>query len=238
MSKYTTELRFICETCADLTESEGQSKISEIIALARPKIFDFNYPIFDQNYKEELETKIIRHFYLREIAFETVGIWKLKLEDKMNIIMPYFNKLYDSELIKYNPLLEVDYTKTGSNENNGSNNRTENRTNNQSNTSNRTNYNMFADTPQMQIVDIPTNANNATLTNLTKDIDNDTNTLNITEQGTDNTTLHNKTDYVERIIGKVSTSSYMKLIQELRDTFLNIDSMIIESLDDLFMRIW
>lgn len=238
MSKYTTELRFICETYAGLTESEGQGKISEIITLARPKIFDFNYPIFDTNYKEELETKIIRHFYLREIGFETVGIWKLKLEDKMNIIMPYFNQLYKSELLAYNPLIEVDYTKEGSNEKNSTDNRNIERTNNQSSTSNRKNYTAFADTPQMQLSDIPLNSGNATLTNITKDIDDDTNTLNITENSQDTNTNHDKSDYIERVTGKISGQSFSKLIEDFRKTFLNIDSMIIESLNDLFMCIW
>lgn len=114
MSKYTTELRFICETLCGYTESQGLSKVEEIISKSAPLIFDFDYPIFDENYKIPLEKKIIRHYYLREIGFETLGIWKLKLNDKMNEIMPYFNQLYESELLKFNPLIDVD-VKTTSN---------------------------------------------------------------------------------------------------------------------------
>lgn len=114
MSKYTTELRFICETLCGYTESQGLSKVEEIISKSAPLIFDFDYPIFDENYKIPLEKKIIRHYYLREIGFETLGIWKLKLNDKLNEIMPYFNQLYESELLKFNPLIDVD-VKTTSN---------------------------------------------------------------------------------------------------------------------------
>lgn len=114
MSKYTTELRFICETLCGYTESQGLSKVEEIISKSAPLIFDFDYPIFDENYKIPLEKKIIRHYYLREIGFETLGIWKLKLNDKLNEIMPYFNQLYKSELLKFNPLVDVD-VKTTSN---------------------------------------------------------------------------------------------------------------------------
>ena len=114
MSKYTTELRFICETLCGCTESQGLSKVEEIISKSAPLIFDFDYPIFDKDYKIPLETKIIRHYYLREIGFETLGIWKLKLNDKLNEIMPYFNQLYESELLKFNPLVDVD-VKTTSN---------------------------------------------------------------------------------------------------------------------------
>ena len=112
MSKYTTELRFICETEAGKTESVGLSKVDEVITAALPKIFDFDFPIFDENYRVPLETKIIRHYYTREIGLETYGLWKLKLQTKLNEIMPYYNKLYQSELYKYNPLYDVDMTTT------------------------------------------------------------------------------------------------------------------------------
>lgn len=112
MSKYTTELRFICETEAGKTESVGLSKVDEVIAAALPHIFDFDFPIFDENYRETLETKIIRHYYTREIGLETYGLWKLKLQTKLNEIMPYYNKLYQSELYTYNPLYDVDMTTT------------------------------------------------------------------------------------------------------------------------------
>ena len=52
------------------------------------------------------------HYYTREIGFETVGLWKLKLQTKLNEIMPYYNKLYETELLKYNPLYDVDMTTT------------------------------------------------------------------------------------------------------------------------------
>lgn len=114
MSKYTTELRFICENLCGYTNSQGLSKVEEIIAKSAPLIFDFDFPIFDEDYKIPLEKKILRHYYLREIGFETLGVWKLKLNAKLNEIMPYFNQLYKSELLKFNPLIDVD-VKTTSN---------------------------------------------------------------------------------------------------------------------------
>lgn len=111
MSKYTTELRFICETNAGLEVSEGYLSVKEIIEKSREKIFNFDYPIFDVNYKPILETKILRHFYTREISEETVGLWKLRLEAKLNEIMPYYNKLYNSELIEFNPLYTTNMRK-------------------------------------------------------------------------------------------------------------------------------
>lgn len=112
MSKYTTEVRFICETEAGLTDSVGFNDVDSVIEAAREKIFSFDFPIFDEDYRSVLETKILRHYYTREIGLETYGLWKLKLHTKLNEIMPYYNKLYDSELLKYNPLYDVNMTTT------------------------------------------------------------------------------------------------------------------------------
>ena len=112
MSKYTTELRYICEQISNYKTSQGYSSVADVISNSREEIFNFDYPIFDENYKEVLETKIIRHFYTREICEETYGLWKLRLEDKMNLIMPYYNQLYKSELLKVEPFVDTQYSIT------------------------------------------------------------------------------------------------------------------------------
>lgn len=119
MSTYTTEVRFICEEAAGLDHSEGYASINEILDKARGKVFDFDYPIFDESYRNVLENKILKHYYTREIGLETVGLWKFKLDTKMNEIMPYYNQLYKSELIKFNPMYDVDLTTDYSKEHNG-----------------------------------------------------------------------------------------------------------------------
>ena len=110
MSNYTTQLRFICEAYAGKDSSAPSSDVDSVINLARPKIFDFYYPIFDENYRAELENKILQHYYTQEIGLETVGLWKLKLRTKMREIMPYYNQLYKSELLKFDPFINTDYT--------------------------------------------------------------------------------------------------------------------------------
>lgn len=94
MSRFTTEVRYICENYAGFDESVGLSKIDEVLDSAVPKVFDFDYPIFEEVYRRPLERKILSHYYTREIGYETVGRWKLALRNKMNEIMPYYNQLY------------------------------------------------------------------------------------------------------------------------------------------------
>jgi hypothetical protein len=90
----------------------------DTIEKGRPKLFDFDYPIFDANYKKVFETHFIRKFYMREIGFETEGLFKFQLETWLSINMPYFNKLFESELLTFEPLnnTKLDVTKSKTND--------------------------------------------------------------------------------------------------------------------------
>lgn len=109
MSKYTTEVRYICEQYYGLDESKGYDDVDTIITNAANRIFE-NFPIFDEEYRLPLEKKILRHFYTREICAETVGLWKLWLNNRMYEIMPYYNQLYKSAMLEFDPLHDTDYT--------------------------------------------------------------------------------------------------------------------------------
>ena len=115
MAKYTTEVRSICENYANLKESKGYNSVQSILNNSWNKVFDFDFPIFDENYREPLCKKILKHFYTKEIGEETVGLWKLRLDDRMNEIMPYYNKLYESELISIEPLINYRVRTNGNN---------------------------------------------------------------------------------------------------------------------------
>lgn len=110
MAIYTTEVRTICEYYAGLTNSVGFNDIEETISKAIDNGVIPPYNCFDDNYAKILSTKILYHYYTREIGFETVGLWRLKLQTKLNEIMKYYNQLYESELLKFEPLNDIDIT--------------------------------------------------------------------------------------------------------------------------------
>lgn len=116
MSTYTTEVRYICEQYAGFERSQDYP-VDRVIDAAIPKIFE-NFPIYDERYRNVLERKILKHYYTREIGLETVGLWKLKLNTKLQEIMPYYNKMYRAMALEYNPLYDVDYTRTHEGEDN------------------------------------------------------------------------------------------------------------------------
>ncbi|WP_289147658.1 hypothetical protein [uncultured Megamonas sp.] len=311
MSKYTTEVRFICESKSGLENSSGADNVDEVIAGAWNKIFTSKAPFFDESYRSVLCQKILKHYYLREICCETVGIWKLWMNERLETIMPYYNQLYESELIKFEPLNDVNLTRKhdrtvdGTEERNGETsdtangtreityNGTKNTTNNgtrevtgtndtketvtsdttTSTESNETKRDLYSDTPQGAITGLEnenylTNARKITDnvtssgsedTGTTRNIDNDY-TENDTTNNTENTTTNNtenmttndtKTgtnkvtgtsntteDYLETLIGKQGSGTYSKMLMEFRDTFLNIDMMVIDEFKDLFFGLW
>lgn len=236
MSKYTTQVRFICETCAKLTESHGFNDIEDILDKSWNKIFS-DFPIFDESYRPQLCKKILRHYYSREICCETVGRWKLFLSDKMKNIMPYYNQLYQSELLKIQPLVSVD--KSVTHKGYGSETKTTNRNGTNTNSS-RTDgstdtWSYYSDTPQggingLDSNDYLTNATHNRGTDVTNSTLNGATSDNENGEGT-------RTDlYVDKILGYEGNQSEMLL--KFRETFLNIDMMIINELKDLFFTIY
>lgn len=253
MSKYTTEVRFICENSAGLSESESADNVDSILDKCWNKVFNFDFPIFDENYRQVLCRKILKHYYTREIAHETVGRWKLALNAKLNEIMPYYNQLYKSELLEFNPFYDVDLTR--SREGSGTSNKTSNNTetnsgtsknvSSESGTSNTNTLNRFSDTPQNSM-DTQGIADSVPLTTVTKVNEDNTTTNTSTDtltrddsktgNGTENI---NSTDkYIETVKGKQGTENYSSLLKKFRETFLNIDMMIIEDCSDCFFTLW
>lgn len=102
---YTTTMQDVIESYpvnADVNLSHR-----EVIENGRSQLFDFDYPIFDESYRNVFETNFIRNFYVRQIGFETVGLFKFQLETWLLINMPYFNKMYESELLEFDPLANL-----------------------------------------------------------------------------------------------------------------------------------
>lgn len=112
MSKYTTEVRYICEKLANYNESKGADAIDSVLEKCWNKIFTSTPKIFDESYRKIICKKILKHFYLREIGAETFGIWKFWMNTKMEELLPYYNQLWKSELLEFNPLYDIDVTKT------------------------------------------------------------------------------------------------------------------------------
>lgn len=68
------------------------------------ELFDFPYDFDDQDFKKELEQHVIDHFYFHEIGQETPERFKHVFRTKWLAMIDYYNKLYNTTLLKYDPL--------------------------------------------------------------------------------------------------------------------------------------
>lgn len=251
MAKYTTQVRTICENALGYVDPVGFNDVESVIKNSLASVFNFDFPIFDESYRAVLESKILRHYYTREIGFETVGLWKLKLATKLNEIMPYYNQLYKSELLTFNPLYDVDIKRTHTIERSGSTSESNTGKNDSSGTEksvidNRTTNNgtdNYSDTPQGGLIGLEelnylTNARRTTdVTQL--DGDNTvTTTVNVATSNSKKGETSDMETYIETVTGKHGTADYSEMLLKFRQTFLNIDMMIITELEELFMLLW
>lgn len=247
MSKYTTEVRFICEREAGLSESRGLDDVEDILDNSWYAIFKEDFPIFDEGHRAELCKSILRHYYLREICCETVAVWKMWLRQRMKEIMPKYNVMYEANARKFDFLNDVDLTTERDKEGSGSNGQVVKGSNSGKTTSNVTDdsnsesWDKYSDTPQGALDNVKngtylTNARNAEDTGHSTSVGNGTNESNSTTDS--NGEYADKENVVEHVKGKRGGASYTSMMREYRESAISIDAMIIDELSDLFMLLW
>ena len=113
MSRFTTELRFMLETQYGLENTGAASDVNDVIDGTREWLFNFDYPCSEltEAEKAHLEKNFMLQFYTREIGFETFGLFKQKLQAKLWLIMPKYEKLYAVEHEDLDFFSDVDWHK-------------------------------------------------------------------------------------------------------------------------------
>lgn len=184
------------------------------------------YPIFDEAYRPILNGKIVTEFYRREICVETIDYWIQRTASKMQLIMPYYNKLYNSELIKYSALdtMNIDSTR----EDTMHADETSNGTNSADSDTKSNARAVNSTTPQTMLSPTEDYATGATDSN-----SDTTANSNSTNSGESTNDVSNN--------GHSLTTGYQgaasDLIVKFRNSFINIDSMVVNEWQELFMGI-
>lgn len=208
MSKYTMEL-------------------NQLVNALDFNLFDFDYNLYDNELKSAFEKKFIDHFYFYEIGLTPIARFKKALQIKLNDIYPYYKQLYQTELrsadidFMLNKDLKEEYTRqlTGNSSVNQSS----------TSTSNDTSLNINNDTPQNKIDDL-----DKYMTSASKNTDNST----MNSSGT-NSAENNSTETYSLISqGNIGVTSSAELLEKWRSVLINIDQMIFEECNDLFMLIY
>lgn len=184
--------------------------------------------------KEKLAKKIVDHYLMREIGFETPELFEHYAKTTMNEIMEeYLLKIY-TKFLEYDPLSSVDYveeferTINSDTETNG--------TSNSSSNSNGSGLSVNSDTPQGQLnkqeILQGKYASNTTASETETSVQDETTTSN---NGISNTT-EKYTHSMKGDNGVIVTNQY--LIREFRELAVSFDLEIINKLSTLFMGIY
>lgn len=232
MSNMSIRLEQILVNLLMINDKMSQSEVLllmpyEICKRARKYIFDFNYPIFDESYRETLETNFLMNFYVRQIGSETYNLFKQRLMTDMFIKMPLYNQFYKSTLYDIDPFISDNVEESYSRENvrneegeTVADNISETGTNNKS---------VYSDTPQGLLSD-KDYATNATIGD---------NKVNATSKQTGNNTVNSNNKETYQYSRKGNTGiSLSALLTQYRDTFINVDMMLFSDLNDLFLGVY
>ena len=180
--------------------------------------------------KNKLAKKIVDHYYMREIGFETPGLFANRIKARMQELMEEKLPVIYSNAIEFDPLVNVDFTETFQREiesestNNGSSN----------STSNSSGLSVNSDTPQGQISkENILNGRYASSTGASQsDVSDSTETENTG-------TANQVENYTKNTKGNSGVSATAQaLIMQYRDTIRAVDKEIIEELNDMFMGVY
>lgn len=190
-----------------------------------------NYPIFDETHRNQLNQKIIDHYYFREIGMETVEIFLFSLARKLNEVMPLYNQFYYSESIKFDPLSTIDINSvtTASNSDsseNSSNSNSDNKTTSNGQTFNQ--HKVFPSTPLSNVGDYATEGDDATSAT--------TGEATATATGVSTAENHARSDGSSGTTGRQGPAQ--DLIQSYRDLILNIDMSVVNDMAECFIGVW
>lgn len=180
--------------------------------------------------KDKLAKKIVDHYYMREIGFETIGLFIHYAKTTMNELMEEYLPLIYSNAIQYDPLVNVDYTESFNR-----NAQTGNvGTSSSSSSSSGSALGVNSDTPQGQISKASILAGSyATSTSATE---NENEVSNSTDTQSNSNSLEN---YTKRVKGNSGVSATaQKMIEQYRNNIRAIDREIIDKLDILFMGLY
>ena len=232
MAKYTIELRKVCDIYKR-EEVEKWFKSYELEDYLTPEQIEIitNANIWN---KDKLAKKIVDHYFMREIGFETPALFSHYAKVTMQEIMEEKLPLIYSSCIKYDPLINVDYTETFEREQEGT--ASNNGESNSNSNSNSESLNINNSTPQTRITkqDLETGA----YANNVAQSDNNSNINDKTTTKNDGTSKSNE-NYKKQVKGNSGVSATaQKMIEQYRQNIIAIDRDIIQELNILFMGLY
>lgn len=232
MAKYTIELRNMIPLFGRETV-EGWFKdysLSDFLTAEEIQVIE-DRGTWSQS---KLAAKIIDHYFMREIGFETPALFRHYVKITMKEIMEEYAPLIYSASIEYDPLVNVDFTETYHHDDHG---QVQSGGSSDSTSANSgSGLTVQSETPQGQISKATILAGNYASSTTANEASN-----SITDHSTtsSNTSSTDTRDYEKRVKGNSGVSATaQKMVEQYRENIRALDSEIIERLNTLFMGLY
>ena len=216
MAKYTMEIRELISTFGE-DEVKGWFKdydLSDYLTAEEIQVIE------DRGCwnKDQLADRIIDYYYTREIGSDAIGSFILFTRNKMREVMETYAPLIYSASIKYDPLVNVDYTESLERQTNGTT----------SSTSSSSDLGINSDTPMGQINKEQIMAGKYA-------------SSTVGNEGSSNGSGQSRGEesYTKHIKGNSGVSATaQKMVELYRDNIRALNSEIIEDLEPLFISVF
>lgn len=218
-------------------------ELRRLLTLPGFTLFDFSYQFDDATFKAQLEQFVIDYFYDMEIAFETPDMFKRKFQARWQRIIPYYNRLYNTTLLQYNPLINskmteaLDQLATSSSTQDVTTTSIDTSDNTLTADSSSTGNTKASDYPQ-QAIGAGDFLSGESTSDSTTDSSSSSNTTD-SSSGTATTeaSATNNSNYTKTVEGLTGTS-YQSLVAAERENILRIQDLVIAELKPCFMMVY
>lgn len=218
-------------------------ELYEMVTAPNFELFDFEYDFYTDNSTMRLnfENKFIQRYMFHEIGQETVQRFKLMLQNRLNLMMPYYKDLYLTKLrVKdIDFMVNKDYVETmerllennNTSDINTSDNSTSNDSTNAIDNSKESSINNGISKVTLDGIGLTGESGSTSNTN-----------SNSNSQSSSNQSVNGHSNLSEKVTnigkGNIGVTSSADLLKGWREIIIDIDKMIIEELHDLFMLIY
>lgn len=211
MARVTVELRHLLETDFEL--------------------FDFEYEFDDKKFAKELEQAVIDHYYFSEIGQPTPDKFKHIFKSRWLSMIGYYNKLHNTTLLKYNPLINYKISEALEELRKSSNQIEQDEQITTTGKIQSENEEQTSDYPQQPI-------SGGDFLSGARESNTRSNSEDKTESGRRSNQDVTDNRHYEKTIEGLTGISYQELIQKERENLIRIKQMVIEELKPCFILVY
>lgn len=220
MSKYTYELREVISTFGrdEVKRWFSDYELSDYLTPEEIQVIE-DKGVWNKN---QLAERILDHYYTREIGTDAIGQFMMFIKDKMREIMETYAPVIYSASIKYDPLVNVNFSEIYSG--------TSGADSTSNSTTDASGLSVASDTPQGQIdKDEILKGKYASSTGANEN----------TSSGTNTTASSGREEYIKTTKGNSGVSATSQaMIKQYRDVIRAVNTEIVYELEPLFMGIY